>query len=232
VSTLRERFVAAAPDAPVEERPVTARGGTEPPSILGVLAAPPLTAPAGAAVALAAARRARAPAALACLWTPGAAAGRADRPAPLPARGPVLPGSRRLAAALDARGHETAAAGRLVLVRLAEEDTAAAAEAVRVLAAAGGAAAALALGARSEAFDRVLAGHDALVLWPDPGAPAPLADLALASLRALGPPALSVTGGLGARSRALTLAGLAAPATATTAVRELLVPRPAAVDTT
>ncbi len=228
MSALRERFVAAPRDGspssaagpaspPAEGVPRRADGATSaPPPVLGVLAAPPLTAPAGAAVALAEARLMRASAALACLWTPESAA------APPSVRGPVLPGARRLGAAIAARGHETAVAGRLVLVRLAGDEADAAAEAVRALAAAGSAAAVLAIGARSEILDGVLAGHDGLVLWPDPAAPSPLAGLALASLRALGPRAVEVPARLGAGGRALALAGLAAPAAATAAVREAL----------
>lgn len=218
MSALRERFVAAPRDgSPAEGATPRADGATSaPPPVLGVLAAPPLTAPAGAAVALAAARLTRAPAALACLWTPAGAA------APPSVRGPVLPGARRLGAAIAARGHETAAAGRLVLVRLAGDEADAAAEAVRALAAAGSAAAVLAVGARSEILDGVLVGHDALVLWPDLAAPSPLAGLALASLGALGPRAVGAPARLGPRGRALALAGLAAPAAATAAVREAL----------
>jgi hypothetical protein len=218
VSGLRDRFVTAPGDA---GRAASAPSASPvrsdaPPPALGVVAAPGLAAPAGAAVALAAARVARAQAALACVWAPAQAQA-------LPgSRSPALPAARRLAAALAARGHETLAAGRLALVRLAGDEPAAAAEAVRALAAAGPAAAVLAVGGRSEALDAVLAGQDALLLWPPADAPEALAPLALASLRALGPPAAAVPARLGARARALALAGVTAPPGAADAVREAL----------
>ncbi len=218
MSGLRDRFVTAPGDAGRAAPAPDAwppRANVPPPA-LGVVAAPGLAAPAGTAVALAAARVARAPAALACIWAPAQAQA---LPGP---RSPALPAARRIALALAARGHETLAAGRLALVRLAGDEPAAAAEAVRALAAAGPAAAVLAVGGRSEALDAVLAGQDALLLWPPADAPEALAPLALASLRALGPPAGAVPVRLGARARALALAGVTAPPGVADAIREVL----------
>lgn len=214
---LLRRFVASAPP----ERSAAVAPPARPnvpasPPTLGVVAAPAFAAAAGAAVALAAARAVGARAALACVWCPDDARVRA------PVHGPALPGARRLAMTLAARGHEVRPAGRLVLVRLTADEAGAAAEAQRVVAAAGAAVAVVVAGARSEVLDAVLAAQDALVLWPEPDAPARIGELALASLQRLGRPAVAVEANLGARSRALALAGVAAPAGARDPVRAVL----------
>jgi hypothetical protein len=215
---LLRRFVASAPperSAAAVPPPARPNVPASPPT-LGVVAAPAFAAAAGAAVALAAARAVGARVALACVWCPDDARERAS------VHGPALPGARRLATTLAARGHEVRAAGRLVLVRLSADEAGAAAEAPRVVAAAGAAVGVVVTGARSEVLDAVLAAQDALVLWPEPDAPARIGELALASLQRLGRPAVAVEANLGARSRALALAGVAAPAGACDPVRAVL----------
>lgn len=145
------------------------------PASLAVLA-PPADAPAlGAALALALARRAHAPAALVCVWAP--VAGR-----PL-WRAPALPAAARLAAALVARGHDARGSGRLVVVRLASQCDRAASEALRASAAAASVPVVLALaGPRAAAFDALLAQQDLVVVAVAPGAEPALARLAVAGL--------------------------------------------------
>ena len=130
----------------------------------------------GAALALAVARRFRAPVVAVCAWTGSESA----RP---PWRAPALPAARRLVASLAARGHQAHAAGRLAVVRLAPSSDAAAAEARRVIAAANPAPAVVALGGpRAAVFDELLAEQDLVVVATRSGADPALARLAVASL--------------------------------------------------
>lgn len=147
-----------------------------PPASLAVLAPAADAAALGATLALALARRERAPAAVVGLWAPGG-----ERP---PWRAPGLPAAARLARLLAARGHDARASGRLAVVRLAAPCEQAAAEAVRAAAAAGVAPAVLALaGPRAAAFEEVLAQQDLVVVAVTPGADPALARLAVAGLR-------------------------------------------------
>lgn len=145
------------------------------PACLAVLAPAADGAALGAALALALARRERAPAALVCLWAPGG-----GRPS---WRAPALPAAARLARVLAARGHDARSTGRLAVVRLAAPCEQAAAEALRASAAAGSAPAVLALaGPRAAAFDELLAQQDHVVVAVAPGADPALARLAVAGL--------------------------------------------------
>jgi len=130
-----------------------------------------------AGLALALARRERAPVAVVCVWAAGAA-GRT------PWRAPALPAAARLASAMAARGHGARASGRLVIVRLAAQSVPAAAEARRVIAAAGAAPTVLALaGPRAAAFDALLDEQDLVVAAVAAGADPALARLAVAGLQ-------------------------------------------------
>jgi hypothetical protein len=117
----------------------------------------------------------------------------------LPARG----GAARLATALVERGHDARAAGRLVEVRLGEEPGAVA-EAERVQDAARHAPLVLALGgARGEAWDRLLAAQDLVLLAAGARVPEALASVALAITqdRCEGVPVRTVAVSAGRRPR-------------------------------
>jgi hypothetical protein len=130
----------------------------------------------GAALALAVARRFRAPVVAVCAWS-------GSEPGHPTWRAPALPAARRLAADLAARGHQAHAAGRLAVVRLAPSCDEAAVEARRAIAAAAPAPAVVALGGpRARAFDELLADQDLVVVATRSGADPALARLALASL--------------------------------------------------
>ncbi|MDX6690342.1 MAG: hypothetical protein QOG15_1799 [Solirubrobacteraceae bacterium] len=132
----------------------------------------------GAALGLLLARAERSRAVAVCVWA-GSPAARAVW------RAPALPGARRLAAALAARGHDARGAGRLVLVRLPPDPQEAAAAAGRAAAAAGAVPAVLALGGpRVASFDALLAGQDLVVVAPRTDADPILARLAVDGLAA------------------------------------------------
>jgi hypothetical protein len=194
-------------------------GGTLAAPLVAVLCAEPRAHVAAAGVALALARLSHGPCALA------GAVGAPEAAAMLAA-----PGARRAAAALQRRGLPASASGRLVW--LADRRGALALDdAVSRCAAAGaelgrsattlGAPAAIAYPiARTDALDRVLAWHDAIVVVREPDAPAAMIERALASLARLGRPA----GAMAPPSRmsgALAVAGLAVPAEAAAVVAEL-----------
>jgi hypothetical protein len=130
----------------------------------------------GAALALAVARRFRAPVAAVCAWT----GSESTRPS---WRAPALPAARRLATALTARGHQAHATGRLALVHLTPGCDEAAAEARRAIAAADPAPAVVVLGGpRAAAFDELLAEQDLVVVATRSGTDPALSRLAVASL--------------------------------------------------
>ena len=152
---------------------------------------------------------------------------------------PAGPAVRRAAAALVGRGYDAAAVGRLVWLAdlrvtrrraddprpLADDPVGAVAAAALEVAGASralGAPAALAIPlARSDALDRVLGWHDAIVVVEDGRTTtAELAELVTTSLAQLGRPVAAM--GLASRLRArLTVAGLGRPATAVRAVADL-----------
>lgn len=161
-----------------DEAPVRACAVPRPrtPPGIAVLCAPADAPALGAALALAVAGRLRAPVVAVCAWS-------GSEPARPTWRAPALPSARRLTAGLAARGHETHAAGRLAVVRLAPGCEEAAAEARRAIAAAAPAPAVVALGGpRARAFDELLAEQDLVVVATRSGTEPALARLAVASL--------------------------------------------------
>ena len=216
MKALRDFFVVPA-DAPPRPRPehhATPAAGPRgrrraaapsvAPPVIGLVAerrdAPVLA----ATVALLAARRYRLRAAVAAVHDATAAdAGR-------PRRTRVLssPAARRLARSLHARELAAAAAGRLVMVALPTDPTAATQAAERTTAAAAGAATVIAAaGARDETIDALLARCDA-VLVAVPRQRAALAELAASSLRSLGVTAVAATASPRPLDRAAVAVGL------------------------
>lgn len=155
-------------------KPAPTSRSTPAPAV-AVLASPADALALGAALALAVARARRAPVAVVCVWSATQARS--------PWRAPARPAATRLASSLADRGHAAQAAGRLVLVRLADADDDAATEALRVSAASGMAPTVLALaGPRPAAFDIALAAQDLVVVAVPPAADPALAQLALSGL--------------------------------------------------
>lgn len=209
-------------------------GGSPPAPLVAVLCTAPRARVAVAAVALALARETGRPCALA--GAVGADAGVALG---------GLPAARRAATALQRRGLPASASGRLTWLTdrrgpLVPTDVAVhtgatsgvppldvSARCAALSAELGRSAAALGLPAavavpfsRTEALDRVLAWHDAIVVVCEPDAPTAMVERALRSLEALGRP----VAGMVPPARlpgALGVAGLAVPAEAATAVGEL-----------
>ena len=172
------------------------------------------------AVAVAAAgilaRRARAACALACIWTAPEAHRHPE------ARPPAGRASRRLAAALCARGLDALPCGRAAVVALPPDPGEAVAAATRAAAAAGAAPTVLALGGpRAAAFDDLLAAQDRVLVVTRPDTADAIGALAIAGLPALGPPRVTCALALGPVGRALAASGLATPA----ALRPALDPR-------
>ena len=172
------------------------------------------------AVAVAAAgilgRRARAACALACVWT-------APEPHPHPeARPPAGRASRRLAAALSARGLDALPCGRAAVVALPPDPGEAVAAAGHAMAAARAAPAVLALGGpRAAAFDDLIAAQHRVLVVTRPDGAGAIGALAVDGLPAGGPPHETCALALGAVGRALAAGGLATPA----ALRRALDPR-------
>jgi hypothetical protein len=195
-----------------------ARGAFEPP-LVAILCAAPRARAAAAGLALALARAAGRPCGLA-----GAVGG--DAGAALGG----MPAARRAAVALERRGLPARASGRLVW--LADRRGTFQAEDVPARCAALSAElgrSAVALGvpavvafpfARTDALDRVLAWHDAIVVVREPDAPAAAIERALASLARLGRP-VAATAPPSRVSGALAVAGVAVPAEAAVTVGEL-----------
>jgi hypothetical protein len=141
-----------------------------------------------------------------------------------------MPAARRAATALRRRALPTAASGRLVWLAdrrasLPPDDVASvcaalSAELGRSAAALGVPAAVAFPFARTDALDRVLAWHDAIVVAREPDAPPAAIERALASLARLGRPAAAMTPPP-RTAAALAVAGLAAPSEAAAVVGEL-----------
>ncbi len=129
-------------------------------------------------------------------------------------RAPAAGAASRAARALQAREITACASGRLVRAELGDAGAFARADAV-----VGGPAVLLLSAPRTDALDELLRTLDALVLL---GGDGEVADLALTSLRALGPPVLRVRTGWAPLAAALALAGLAAPAPFRAAVGPVL----------
>jgi hypothetical protein len=190
---------AAAPDRP---RTSTAARAAAPD--VAVLAPPGRVGTVGAAAALLLARQRRAPAALVALWAPGHGSPRA-------APAPAAPAARRLAAALDGRGLDARAAGRLATVVLPDEPVEAAAAAARAVAASQGRPVVLALGGRATAFDALLTAQDRVMVVPPPGADRALTELALAGLGDVARDACACAADPTPAARALVATGVAVP---------------------
>jgi hypothetical protein len=147
------------------------------PAGVALLCGPADAAVVGAALGLLLVREQRAPVVV-CVWT-GAHRLRATW------RAPALPAARRLGGRLCSREHDAHAAGRLVIVRLAEDPDDAAAGAGRVMAGAGTAPTVLALGGpRVGSFDALLAEQDLVVVAPRSDSDPVLARLAVDGLAA------------------------------------------------
>ena len=136
------------------------------------------------------------------LWAPGGS----ERGA---AAAPAMPGARRLAATLRARGFTAAAGGRLVTVRLDAECDAAAAAARRLCGAVTAAPVVLGAGGpRDSAWDRLLTELDLVVVHAGEAA---VAQLAVARLVEQGVRAVELGAAPGGAARVLARAGLAFP---------------------
>ncbi|HEU4704030.1 MAG TPA: hypothetical protein VFS37_16225 [Conexibacter sp.] len=199
--------------------PAAGAGGAAGAPLVAILCAQPRARVAAAGVALALARASGCPLALAGgIGAPPAAVALA------------LPSARRAAAALRRRALPAHASGRLVWVAdrrgaLPDDDgpsrcAAAGAELGRSAAALGAPAAVAYPFARTDALDRVLAWHDAVVVVREPDAPAVVIERALASLARLGRPAVAMAPPSRAAG-ALAVAGFAVPAEAAAAVAAL-----------
>ena len=208
-------LVEAAPRSAAPDGRAIAPASTDALSALAMLCAPEDARALGVAAGVVLARAARAPTALACLWTAPDAARHPD------ARPPSVRGARRLAAALTARGLDAVPSGRVATVALPADPSAALAAAGRAAAAAGAAPVVLVLGGpRDAAFDELLAVQDRLLVVARPGSGEAIAGLALAGLPDLAPPATTCTLALGPAGRALAAAGVAVPAPLRSALRE------------
>jgi hypothetical protein len=167
-----EAVAAAAPARRVAERTT--------PATLGILVAPGDARVACAALGLAAAAARRAPCAVVCRWT-------GIESVESPRSGLACGAARRLAERLAARGLAAGACGRVVTVALPACEIEARAATERVLAAAGDLPLVLAIaGARSPAFDPLLANLDRLIVVPPSGAPVGLERLAIDAAARLG----------------------------------------------
>jgi hypothetical protein len=164
---------------PAAARPAAA--APAPPSV-GLLCRPGDALGTGAALALSLARAARLGPPVLCLW-------RAE-PARPAWTAPVAPEARRGVAATSAHGLDVEGGGRLVRVTLPQDSRDAAVAAHRAAVVAAGPVVHAIAGARDEAVDGLLAVQDGLVLVAH-GGDDPVAELAQASLAALGPPVCS-----------------------------------------
>jgi hypothetical protein len=120
-------------------------------------------------------------------------------------RAPAARGAVKLARSLSERGHDAAATGRLVQVRLSGSGAEAAAEAARVSAAAGVVCVIAVAGPRDERVDALLRAQDHVLVDADDA----IADLALTSLATLDVRARRVTTEAPPAVRALAAAGIA-----------------------
>jgi hypothetical protein len=175
---LRDLFLLG--DAAPTARPVRQVAERTLPATLGVLVSPGDASAVGAALGLAAAAARRVPCAVVCRWTG------AESVEP-PRSGLAGGAARKLAQRLGARGLAAGACGRVVTVALPASDTEARAATERALAAAGDIPFILVIaGARSPAFDPLLAGLDRLIVVPPSDAAEGLERLAIDTAARLG----------------------------------------------
>lgn len=167
-------------------------------AVLGALEQLPA---AGAAVALALARRCRRPCALLCGSVP-------DSVAPGALRAPGTPAAARAAAVLRGRGQPAAASGRLVRVTLPAGPEAAAPAAIRALNAARAPAVIAVPTPRTPAVDRLLGVQDAVLLATAPSTGEGMALLAVTALSELRVPVATFASPVDRLSRARARAGL------------------------
>jgi hypothetical protein len=194
--------------------PTAASSGVEAVGSAAVLGAPAVVVPVAAACAGELRARARAAAALLCVWRPVAPGVGPEAPVPAaesPA-GATTPGARRLAARLVAHGLSATACGRLAWLTLEHDPAAAAVQMQRCVGIGGGPVVLAVAGARPPAFEPLLAELElAIAVLPADIDPA-LRELAVASLRSReravlpplppGPPRWAAMAGL-ARLRSL-----------------------------
>ena len=207
-----------APVTAQESPPLPAASSTGEPaaevSSAAVVGAPSVVVPVAASCAGELRARARAAAALLCVWRPGAPA--VDPESPVPAAqspaGATTPGARRLAARLAAHELPATACGRLAWLALEHDPAAAARQVQRCLAIAGAPVVLAVAGARPPAFEPFLAELDLVIAVLPADIDPALRELALATLRAReravlpplapGPPRWAAMAGL-ARLRSL-----------------------------
>ena len=152
-----------------------------------VLGAPGHVVPLAAACAGELRTRARAAAALLCVWRPAASPHTAQGVDPVASpAGATTPGARRLAARLVAHDLAATACGRLAWLSLEQDAQAAAEQVRRCLRIAGGPVVLAVAGARPPAFEPLLAELELAVAVLAPDIDPALRDLALATLPARG----------------------------------------------
>jgi hypothetical protein len=178
---------AGVPASVQESSPATASSSAGLGAVMsaGVLGAPAVVAPVAAACAGELRARARASAALLCVWRPGAPAVGPESavPAAQSPAGATTPGARRLAARLVAHGLSATACGRLAWLALEHDPAAAAVQVQRCVGIGGGPLVLAVAGARPPAFEPLLAELElAIAVLPADIDPA-LRELAVASLR-------------------------------------------------
>ncbi len=191
-------FVQPAPRRP----PLATVASSLPAESIALLCPPEEAVALGSGVALATARRARTPFAIAALWRPGG-------PATSGLGAPSGHRARRLCSSLRARGLRAYTAGRVVRIDLPGDAEAAVGALGRATAASEAPCVFVVTGPRTAALDDVLADQDTLIIASeDPDDP--LSRLAAARLATLGPPVRRIPASLPPISRALALAGLTA----------------------
>ena len=151
-----------------------------------VLGAPGSVVPVAAACAGELRARAKAAAALICIWRPADAPAPALAPAARSPAGATTPGARRLAARLESRALGATACGRLAWLALDADPAAAAGQFRRCRAVAGAPLVLAVAGARPEQFEPLLADVELCVLVLPDGIDPALRELAVATLPAGG----------------------------------------------
>jgi len=194
---VRDFYLSPAPSAAAPARGRTAAA----PPTAAVLGPPRESALTAAALALAIARAGRWQCGLTAFWCTGAGTTRL----------PALPGARRLAARLCARGVEAAPSLGLVRVPLPDAPAEAMSVAERAISAAPAPVALALAGARVPEIDALLRLQDVIVLACRPDDDPALAHMARESLGGLAAPIVACQVSTGFPGRALAMAGVGAP---------------------